>query len=59
MNWHAATVPADRLLPLLDSIRSAGGIIAAFRPDVDGVHVTWTDGSFVNVASTDRPAAGR
>ena len=48
MNWHAATVPADKLLPLLDRIRRAGGIVAAYRPDVDGMHVTWTDALFVD-----------
>ncbi|KAA1428661.1 hypothetical protein [Nocardioides antri] len=59
MNWHAATVPADRLVPLLDRIRNAGGTIAGSRPDVDGVHVTWTDGSCVDAPTTGRPAGGR
>jgi len=42
MTWHTATVPPDRLAPLLASIRRAGGVVTSSRPQRDGVRITWT-----------------
>ena len=42
MNWHSATVPAERLGALLARIESAGGTVACSRPGAAGVYVSWT-----------------
>lgn len=42
MNWHLETVPADRLLEVLETIRQQGGtIIRTWRVD-DSCCVCWT-----------------
>lgn len=42
MTWHDATVPADRLGALLQTIRNDGGTVTSSQPDGDGVRVRWT-----------------
>jgi hypothetical protein len=42
MTWHSATVPADRLVSLLATIRSGGGTITNSKPQLDTVELTWT-----------------
>ena len=42
MTWQSATVPTDRLASLLTTIRGTGGKVTHSKPQVDGVHVTWT-----------------
>jgi hypothetical protein len=45
MRWNTVTVAADRLAAFLETIRRSGGTITSSRPQVDGVHVTWTSPS--------------
>jgi hypothetical protein len=42
MTWHTATVPRDRLSPLLASIRRSGGVVTRSLPQREDVRVTWT-----------------